>query len=172
MVTTDPKLRTVSAVSVLSALYQAAGIVFLGRAEASKLNLISTVNLLGFSMMCRFPDHTDRLLLERLRRMQKVPMTDIIKRLLGWIDYYGSLTGMQDRLVQLIMSEVSGMEINESILFYLRIACALRNPSFFSWIVDKNPLFSSNVCLGASSLDSRLGLDLWIPLFERRLIPT
>lgn len=84
-VATDPKLRTVSAISVLSILYEAAGIVFRGRAEASKLNLISTVNLLGFSMLCHFPDHTDRLLLERLRRMQKVSMTDIIKRLLGSI---------------------------------------------------------------------------------------
>jgi hypothetical protein len=168
-VATDPKLRIVSAISVLSTLYEAAGRVFCGRAEASKLNLISTVNLLGFSMLCHFPDHTDRLLLERLRRMQTVSMMDIIKRLLGGIDYYGSLTGMQDRLVHFIMLEIPGSEINGSMLFYLRIACALRDPSFFSWVLDKNPLFSIDVCLGASPLDSRLGLDLWIPFFERRL---
>lgn len=76
---------------------------------------------------------------------------------------------MQDRLFHFIILEVPGSEINKSILFYLRIACALRDPTFSSWIVDKNPLFSSNVCLGASSLDSCLGLDLWVPLFERHL---
>jgi hypothetical protein len=41
---------------------------------------------------------------DRLQRMQKVRMNDIIKRLLGWIDYYGTMTSMQVRLVQFITS--------------------------------------------------------------------
>jgi hypothetical protein len=153
----------------MNALDQAADIPVRNRHEASDLNIISTVNLLGFSMLCYFPNETDRLLVDRLQRMQKVPMNDIVKRLLGWIDYYGTMTSMQVRLVQFITSEIPGSEIKKSILFYLRIACVLRDSSFFSWVLDKNPLFSDNVCLEMSSLDTRLGLGLWIPTFERRL---
>jgi hypothetical protein len=139
------------------------------RAVASRLNVVSTVNLLGFSMLCGFPSSNDRLILDRLQRMQTLPMNDIVQRLLGWMDYYGTLTNMRERLIWFITSELLVGDIQRSILFYLRIACVLRDSSFFSWVLDKNPFFSNDIWLRTSSLDTRLGLDPWTSAFERRL---
>ena len=140
------------------------------RSRIERLNIISTVNLLGFSMLCGLPAQTDSLLLDRHRCLSNlVPLNDIVQRLLGWIDYYGNLTVMRERLIHFITSKVSGSKIKRSTLFYLRIACVLHDHSFFSWVLDKNPFFSNDVWLGMSSLDTRLGLDLWTSAFERRL---
>jgi hypothetical protein len=76
---------------------------------------------------------------------------------------------MRDRLARFIISEAPGSEIEKSMLFYLRVACVLRESSFFSWVLDKNPFFTNDVFLSMSSLDNRLGLDLWTSALERRL---
>lgn len=131
---------------------------------------MSTVNLLGFSMLCDYPDQSDYLLMDRLQQcMRVVPWNDIIQSLLGWIDYYGTLEGVRERLIRFITSQVPGREIWKSTLLYLRIACVLRDSSFFVWVLDKNPLCSDKHCLQLISLDNRLGLGFWTSAFERRL---
>jgi hypothetical protein len=85
------------------------------------------------------------------------------------MDYYGTLTNMRERLIWFITSELLVGDIQRLILFYLRIACVLRDSSFFSWVLDKNPFFSNDIWLSMSSLDTRLGLDPWTSAFERRL---
>lgn len=130
---------------------------------------MSTVNLLGFSMLCDFPDQSDHLLMDRLRQcVRVVPLSGIVQCLLGWIDYYGTFTSMRERLLRFITSEIPGEEIRRSTLFYLRVACVLRDTSFFRWILDKNPFFSNEVWFGRSSLDTRR-LGLWTSEFERLL---
>lgn len=133
------------------------------------LNTISTVNLLGFSMICGFPAETDRLLLDRLGDMHHLRVNHIVLRLLHWIHYYGTLKDAQKRLVRFIRSEVSTDVVQRSTLLYLRIACVLRDKSLFNWVLDKNPLFSNDVCLSMSSMDSRLGIGFWASAFERHL---
>lgn len=133
------------------------------------LNMISTVNLLGFSMICGFPADTDRLLLNRLGDMHYLRVTHIVLRLLHWIHYYGTLKDAQARLVRFITSEVSPDVVQRFTLLYLRIACVLRDKSLFNWVLDKNPLFSNDICLSMSSIDSRLGIGFWTSAFERHL---
>ncbi|CAD0083032.1 unnamed protein product [Aureobasidium vineae] len=128
--------------------------------EGSDLYIMSTVNLLGFSMLCDLHVQTDHLLLARLQHKQTVSISDLIQRLLVWIAYYGTLKGTQARLVEFISSEVPASDIRTSTLLYLRIACALRDKSLFSWLLDKTPFFSNDICLvGMSSSDKCLGLD-------------
>ena len=141
------------------------------RGRIDRLNIMTTVNLLGFSMLCGFPDQTLDLLMDRLHQcVRRVPLSGLVQCLLGWIDYYGTLTtGMRESLIRFITSKISGDEIRRSTLFYLRVACVLRDSFFFSWVLDKNPFFSNGFWLGMSSLDARLGLCLWTSVFERRL---
>ncbi|KEQ71928.1 hypothetical protein M436DRAFT_64738 [Aureobasidium namibiae CBS 147.97] len=165
---TDPKLRIVSAVTTIQTSNPVSQLSL--RERNDRLNTMSTVNLLGFSMLCDFPDQSDHLLMDRLRQcVRVVPLSGIVQCLLGWIDYYGTFTEMRERLLQFITSEIPGDEIRRSTLFYLRVACVLRDKSFFSWILDKNPFFSNEVWFGRSSLDTRLGLGLWTSEFERDL---
>ncbi|KAH0360476.1 hypothetical protein KCU65_g9377, partial [Aureobasidium melanogenum] len=139
-----------------------------------KLDQISTVNLLGFSIICGFPVETDRLLLgchEEMRCEETCGpfVTRIVLGLLHWIHYYDALEGTQTRLAQFIRSEVPPVAIKKFTLLYLRIACVLRDKSLFNWILDKNPFFSNGICLSMSYRDSRLGMSLWAPAFERHL---
>lgn len=165
---TDPKRRITSALTTIQTSNPASQILLRDRND--RLNTMSTVNLLGFSMLCNFPEQSDHLLMDRLHQcVRVVPWNDIVQSLLGWIDYYGTFAGMRERLVRFITSEIPGDEIRTSALFYLRVACVLRDSSFFSWILDKNPFFSNDVWLGRSSLDNRLGLGLWTSGHERRL---
>lgn len=140
------------------------------RGRIDRINTMSIVHLLGFSMLCGFPEQTYHLLINRLHQwVRRVSFSALVRCLLGWIDYYGTSTGMRERFIGFITSEVPGDQIRISTLFYLRIACVLRDSSFFSWILDKNPFFSNDVWLGMSSLDARLGLSPWTSVFERRL---
>ncbi|KAG9667480.1 hypothetical protein KCU99_g8918, partial [Aureobasidium melanogenum] len=139
------------------------------------LDQISTVNLLGFSIICGFPVETDRCLLDRHEEMRHEEImhspfvTRIVLGLLHWIHYYSSLEGTQARLAQFIRSEVPPIAIQKFTLLYLRIACVLRDKSLFNWILDNNPLFSNDICLSMSFRDSRLGISFWASAFERQL---
>ncbi|CAD0094780.1 unnamed protein product [Aureobasidium mustum] len=131
--------------------------------------MLSTVNLLGFSMICGFPVETERILLDRHENMCSLSVTRIVIHLLHWIHYYGTLKDVQARLGQFIRSEVPPDAIQYSTLLYLRIACVIHDRSLFNWILDKNPFFSNDICLSMKSMDSRLGISLWAPAFERHL---
>ncbi|KAH0013880.1 hypothetical protein KCU78_g8955, partial [Aureobasidium melanogenum] len=134
------------------------------------LDQISTVNLLGFSIICGFPVETDRRLLDRHEEIMHSPfVTRIVLGLLHWIHYYSSLEGTQARLAQFIRSEVPPIAIQKFALLYLRVACVLRDKSLFNWILDNNPLFSNDICLSMSFRDSRLGISFWASAFERHL---
>ncbi|KAI5269347.1 hypothetical protein E4T47_07166 [Aureobasidium subglaciale] len=126
-----------------------------------ELNLILTVNLLGFSMLCGFSDQTDRGLLALLHDEPReyIPRTNLVQRLLR----------MRARLVRFIRSEVSGDQIGSSALFYVRVAAFLQDESLFRWVLDKSPLFSTRFCSSMSSLDMRLGVSQWVSAFEPRL---
>ncbi|KAG9648512.1 hypothetical protein KCU64_g9769, partial [Aureobasidium melanogenum] len=181
--TTNPELRVTAAQSIKRLLHAENRRSLLQPSVKREydmlfchLNLeqISTVNLLGFSMICGFPVETDRLLLDRHEEMHYEGIhshlvTRIVLGLLDWIHYYGTLEGTQARLAQFIRSEVSPIAIQKFTLLYLRIACVLRDKSLFNWILDKNPLFSNNICLSMSSIDCRLGIGLWASAFERHL---
>ncbi|KAG9576650.1 hypothetical protein KCU77_g9407, partial [Aureobasidium melanogenum] len=177
--TTEPKLRSMAASSTRKLL----------RAEIQpsvkreydmlfchlSLDQISTVNLLGFPIICGFPVETDRLLLDRHEEMRQEEMvhspfvTRIVLSLLDWIHYYGTLEGTQIRLAQFVRSEVTPIAIQKFTLLYLRIACVLRDKSLLNWILDNNPIFSNDICLSMSFRDSRLGISFWASAFERHL---
>ncbi|KAH0345267.1 hypothetical protein KCU81_g4408, partial [Aureobasidium melanogenum] len=177
--TTDPELRARAAWAIL----RGANRPFLQPSLVREydtlfcnlcLDQVSTVNLLGFSIICGFPVETDHLLLDcheemRDEETRSLLVTRIVLGLLHWIHYYGALEGTQARLVQFIRSEVPPIAIQKFTLLYLRITCVLRDKSLFNWILDKNPFFSNDICLSMSFRDSRLGMSLWASAFERHL---
>ncbi|KAH0277121.1 hypothetical protein KCU91_g3416, partial [Aureobasidium melanogenum] len=177
--TTDPKFRTLAAWRILRPANRPLLRPGLKREYDKlfcnlRLDQISTVNLLGFSIICGFPLETDRLLLDRHEEIRdeetRSPLvTCIVLGLLHWIHYYDAFEGTQARLAQFIRSEVTPIAIQRFTLLYLRIACVLRDKSLFNWILDKNPFFSNDICLSISYRDSRLGMSLWAPAFERHL---
>ncbi|KAG9694284.1 hypothetical protein KCU95_g14821, partial [Aureobasidium melanogenum] len=177
--TTDPKFRTLAAWRILRPANRPLLRPGLKREYDKlfcnlRLDQISTVNLLGFSIICGFPLETDRLLLDRHEEIRdeetRSPLvTCIVLGLLHWIHYYDAFEGTQARLAQFIRSEVTPIAIQRFTLLYLRIACVLRDKSLFNWILDQNPFFSNDICLSISYRDSRLGMSLWAPAFERHL---
>ncbi|THY23522.1 hypothetical protein D6D01_05942 [Aureobasidium pullulans] len=138
----------------------------------AELNLVSTVNLLGLSMICGFPHGTAHFLMTRLQRMQAFPvrMTYLVQRLLRWLSCHNTEENVKSRLVQFIVSEVPAREIHRQPLPYLRVACVLSSKFLFGLIIDKNPLFADGFCFSMSYVDACLGLDVWVSAFERHLV--
>lgn len=138
----------------------------------AELNLVSTVNLLGLSMICGFPHGTAHFLMTRLQRMEAFPvrMTYLVQRLLRWLSCHNTEENVKSRLVQFIVSEVPAREIHRQPLPYLRVACVLRSKFLFGLIIDKNPLFADGFCFSMSYVDACLGLDVWVSAFERHLV--
>lgn len=127
-------------------------------------DIIATVNLLGFCILCGFPLQPTAISpnINGSYNFASAEMLYLVKKLLQWINYYDVLEATRWKLAHMFMSAPWLEYLPTSDYQLIRIASILRDEELFSHALNRNPFFSKERSFHLEALDIRLGLPQWI----------